>query len=209
MKKSVKILVFATLLSAFGCISAQTAGQDVVYCKNGTVIRGVIIEQENKNLVKIETVEGNLFVYSADEVDKITKEKPKSSVLMRPNDLSQLPKEAICLAGEQDAKIYYEGDGSLVGLTTGVSLLTGPVMGLLPPIAVSTTSLNDSELNYPSHALWQNTDYKTCYTEKAQKIRRKKAWTAYGISSGVHLVALFAVYSMVIGVALGSISSGL
>lgn len=47
---------------------------DVLYLKNGSVIRGVIIEQEPNVQIKIKTNDGSIFVYKMEEVEKITKE---------------------------------------------------------------------------------------------------------------------------------------
>ena len=55
---------------------AQSNYQDVVYLKNGSIIRGTIIEQIPNVSLKIETADGNLFVYKIDEVEKMTKERP-------------------------------------------------------------------------------------------------------------------------------------
>jgi hypothetical protein len=54
---------------------AQVDYQEVVYLKNGNVIRGVIIEQIPNIQLKIETAEGNVFVFQMNEIEKITKEK--------------------------------------------------------------------------------------------------------------------------------------
>ncbi|MDR2231877.1 MAG: hypothetical protein LBE56_01995 [Tannerella sp.] len=47
--------------------------QDAVYLKNGSVIRGVIIEQIPNISIKIETTEGNIFVFRMDEIESISK----------------------------------------------------------------------------------------------------------------------------------------
>lgn len=55
----------------------QAVGQspiEVVYLKNGSVIRGTIIEQIPNKSIKIQTADGSIFVYPMDEVTKITKE---------------------------------------------------------------------------------------------------------------------------------------
>lgn len=49
--------------------------QDVVYLKNGSVIRGVIIEQVPNVQVKIKTSDGSIFVFKMEEIDKMTKEE--------------------------------------------------------------------------------------------------------------------------------------
>ena len=49
--------------------------QDVVYLKNGSKIKGVLIEQIPNKSLKIQTKDGSIFNYNMDEVEKITKEK--------------------------------------------------------------------------------------------------------------------------------------
>lgn len=59
------------------CIAtnAQTDIQDVIYLKNGSIIRGIVIEQVPAISVKIETVDHNVLVFKMDEIQKIVKEK--------------------------------------------------------------------------------------------------------------------------------------
>ena len=47
---------------------------DVVYLKNGSIIKGVIVEQYPNVQIKIQTKDGNTFVFKMDEIEKITKE---------------------------------------------------------------------------------------------------------------------------------------
>lgn len=49
--------------------------EDVVYLKNGSIIRGTIIEQVPNVSLKIQTRDGSVFFYKMEEVEKITKEK--------------------------------------------------------------------------------------------------------------------------------------
>lgn len=63
-------LLFGTMLS-YG----QEGYEEVVYLKNGSVIRGVIIEQIPNVSIKIETADRNIFVYKMEEIEKITKER--------------------------------------------------------------------------------------------------------------------------------------
>lgn len=50
---------------------------DVVYLKNGGIIRGMIIEQIPNVQLKIQTKDESVFVYKMDEIEKITKELSK------------------------------------------------------------------------------------------------------------------------------------
>jgi hypothetical protein len=72
-----KIIIVLIILSTFLSerLFSQTNYEDVVYLKNGSIIKGVIIEQIPNKSLKIETRDGNVFVYKIDEVEKITKEK--------------------------------------------------------------------------------------------------------------------------------------
>jgi len=53
---------------------AQDQKQDVVYLKNGSIIRGYIVEQIPNQTIKIKTSDGSVFVYSMNDVERITKE---------------------------------------------------------------------------------------------------------------------------------------
>lgn len=50
---------------------------DVVYLKNGSIIKGMIIEQIPNVSLKIQTKDESVFVYKMDEVEKMTKELSK------------------------------------------------------------------------------------------------------------------------------------
>ena len=66
------VLLFAVAANSFSQRYADY--QDVVYLKNGSIIRGIIIEQVPLKSIKIETIGGNVFAYYLDEIEKITKE---------------------------------------------------------------------------------------------------------------------------------------
>ncbi len=76
VKTFLKKLLLATFLCAIGNVVNAQNSQEVVYLKNGSIIRGSIIEQKPYESLKIQTADGNVFVFKMDEVDKITKEKP-------------------------------------------------------------------------------------------------------------------------------------
>jgi hypothetical protein len=59
-------------------VLAQDQMQDVVYLKNGSIIRGMIIEQVPGKSLKVQTSDGSVFVYSMDEVERITKESSRA-----------------------------------------------------------------------------------------------------------------------------------
>ena len=68
------------LLMFVGSIATSVAQnvQEVVYLKNGSIVRGIVIEQVPGVSLKIQTSDGSVFAYPMSEVDKITKETAKS-----------------------------------------------------------------------------------------------------------------------------------
>lgn len=70
MKKTFLFLVISFLtISVF----AQK-GRDIVYLKNGSIIRGTVIEHVINESIKIQTSDGSLFVYPDSELLKVVKE---------------------------------------------------------------------------------------------------------------------------------------
>ena len=65
------VVLFGTVQMAF---SQQVPMDEVVYLKNGSIIRGIIVEQVPNESLKIQTADGSLFVFEMDQVQKITKE---------------------------------------------------------------------------------------------------------------------------------------
>jgi hypothetical protein len=73
-----KYVIFGFFL-LFSTISFAQVFRDVVHLKNGSIIRGIIVEQIPGKSIKIETADKNLFVYKIDEIEKMTKEQVKKS----------------------------------------------------------------------------------------------------------------------------------
>ena len=73
MKKFTFLLALAIVCAGIGAVSAQSF-QEIVYLKNGSMIRGTIIEQVPGESLKIQTSDGSVFAYKMSEVEKITKE---------------------------------------------------------------------------------------------------------------------------------------
>jgi hypothetical protein len=78
MKTCVLCTIVMVVLFVTGGI-AQDERVDVVYLMDGSVIRGTIIEQIPNKSLKIETQDGSVFVIEYSRIQKITKEKPRSS----------------------------------------------------------------------------------------------------------------------------------
>jgi hypothetical protein len=88
------------ILSSFS-LSAQDEREDVVYLKNGSIYRGIIIEQVPGVSLKIETAGGNVFSVAIGDVAKFTKEKKAVSDTQMHHDHDR---------GDMHGEGYYRGD---------------------------------------------------------------------------------------------------
>ena len=82
--KKVLLLVAIFFLSVFSAFAQKY--EDVVYLKNGSIIHGIIIEQVINESLKIQTRDGNVFVFDIADVQKITKEIPKTPAVFDDED---------------------------------------------------------------------------------------------------------------------------
>ena len=71
--------------------------EDVVYLKDGTIVRGIIIEQIPGESLKIQTQGGSMFVYTLEEIAKIVKEPVlEPEVKAKPDpDMTDVAKESM------------------------------------------------------------------------------------------------------------------
>lgn len=72
MKKT----IFSLLLAAAPIISSA---KEVVYLKNGSIIKGDIVEIVPNKTLTVETADGSSFVCNYDDIDKITREKTENN----------------------------------------------------------------------------------------------------------------------------------
>ena len=77
------IITILLVMFLFGIVGAQGHLEDVVYLKNGSIIRGTIIEQIPDVSLKIQTMDGNIFIYEMNDIEKFTKEPVLASLSKR------------------------------------------------------------------------------------------------------------------------------
>jgi hypothetical protein len=68
------ILVLLGFL-ALNLAKAQTSWEDIIYLKNGSVIRGTITNQEPNKSITVTTNDGQTFTFDLDKIDKMSKER--------------------------------------------------------------------------------------------------------------------------------------
>ncbi len=74
MRIFAKRLFWIFVFAAFALVGFSQQFQEVVYTKNGSIVRGMIVEFRPNHSLKIQTVDGNVFVYELSEIEKITRE---------------------------------------------------------------------------------------------------------------------------------------
>lgn len=84
MKKLIQRFSLLLLLLISNLLFSQKNMEDVVYLKNESVIRGVIIEQIPNQSIKIQTKDGSVYAFKMDEILKITKETAVKQISYRP-----------------------------------------------------------------------------------------------------------------------------
>ena len=110
------VLVFVLVSHA----SAQQY-QDVVYLKNGSIIRGVIIEQIPGDSLKIQTEGGSVFVHRMSEVLKIAKEPTMIQTARKKGDKNPGAAVALSLLIPGGGQAYNEEyDKAAVHFVVGV-----------------------------------------------------------------------------------------
>lgn len=140
------LLVLTLLISISTYVSAQIY-TEVVYLKNGSVIKGVIVEQIPNVSLKIKTSDGSLIICNMDDVSKITKEERyKRDYRQNPRntlkgykgfvdlgyvvDLSDNNADKIEIStshGYQFNNYFYLGGGAAVDFYTDADLISVPI----------------------------------------------------------------------------------
>ena len=126
MKNYIRLILLAAIfILSVTVLIAQT--KDIVYLKNGSVIKGSILEMIPDKTIKIQTADGNIFVYNMSEVEKIGKDTaapaPETKpAIERPSNQGQPSYES--QRGYQ-GQSSSEGAGPKFSIYGGVSLPLG------------------------------------------------------------------------------------
>jgi hypothetical protein len=182
MKKSA-ITLMLLLISASFCFS-----QDIITKKSGEDIQAKILEvtQTEIRFKKFSDLEGPSFSINKSDILMIRYKNGTKDIFNEEktnnNDMAS--------KGKNDAKLNYKGGNSGAGWTAATSILTSPILGLIPAAICSSAEPKDENLNYKDVELMKNSEYNKSYSEEAHRIKKRKVWTNYGIGSGAWLVLL-------------------
>jgi hypothetical protein len=92
----------------------------VIYLKNGSIIKGSILEIISRDTVKVQTTDGNIFSYAMEEVEKIEKEQQN---ILQPATSSSKPDDQASTENIREKFIFYGGFALPVGdFTKGIQI---------------------------------------------------------------------------------------
>ncbi len=80
-----KKFIFGVLVLFLLPVFMQAQSRETIYLKNGSIIKGTIIEHVIGETIKVQTADGSIFVYKESEVDKIEQAKePEPATIQTP-----------------------------------------------------------------------------------------------------------------------------
>jgi hypothetical protein len=187
MKKA--FLVFSQVLIVTFCFA-----QDIITKVNGEEIKSKILEV-SQNEIKYKVFDyqtGPSYTISKAEIFMIRYENGSKDVFNETKSKSSsvaslIPIDEMRTKGREDATTYYKGKSSGAGWTMATSIVTSPLIALVPAIACSSSEPDDDNLNAPDAKLMRNADYKQAYVDQSHKIKKRKIWKNFGIGSGFWL----------------------
>ncbi len=187
MKKT--LLLTVQILIATFCFS-----QDVIIKTNGDEIKSKILEV-SQNEIKYKVFDyqnGPSYTISKSDIFMVryengTKDIFNDSKSKKGTIVSVMPTEEMRAKAKQDATTYYRGKNSGAGWTMATSIVTSPLLALIPAFACASSEPNEGNLNVPDEKLMKNPDYKQAYVDQSHKIKKRKIWKNFAIGSGVWL----------------------
>ena len=129
LMRSILTFVVSTLMMLVCADALAQSYVELVHLKNGSVVRGTVIEQIPGESIKVQTKDGSVFVYKMDEVSAITKEEKASSFSGLPFSLgagfneNQLMKPRLGVTlGINTSKITHAMGDVKVGINGGLEI---------------------------------------------------------------------------------------
>jgi len=104
-----KKLLFILIISMFSVAAiAHTSVTDVIYLKNGTVVRGTIIGQIPNQSVKLFTSNSTIAEFKMDEIEKITTKKNGGGEFVQTTEGLPITRGNVIMGGSASFSFYNE-----------------------------------------------------------------------------------------------------
>jgi hypothetical protein len=190
-----KKLIYTVLFMI--CSIANTYSQDVITKKNSEDILAKVVEVTNSEIKykRFDNQNGPLFTISKSEVLMVRYENGTKDVFTNEtkpvNQSSNVSaSDEMKTKGRQDAMVQYRGRNSGATWTGVTTILFTPVIGIIPAVGCTNTEPQDKNLDYTNSELMKDNSYNLSYREQAHKMKKKKVWTNYGLSSAAWLILI-------------------
>ncbi|WP_396148447.1 hypothetical protein [Flavobacterium sp.] len=185
-------IIFNTVITI--CTLTNSFSQDMITKKTSEDIKAKVIEVTINEIKyrKFDNLNGPLFTLLKSDVLMIRYENGSKDIFneVQNSVTANASSNDMSIKGKEDAITNYKGKSSGAGWTAAATILTSPVLGLIPAIACSSTEPSDENLNYKDSELMKNNDYNRAYTKQAHKTKKKKIWTGFGVGSGAWLLLI-------------------
>jgi len=171
-------------------LSSLCFAQDIITKRsNKEEIKVDIIEVSSTDIKykKVDNPSGPIFVLDNAEIFMIVFKDGTKKYF--DNDIQETT-ESMASKGLRDAQQYYKGQRSGIYGTEIATILTSPIIGLIPAAICVSNEPSDENLKYPEAKLMENREYRDAYIAQAYKTKKKKVWLGYGIGSGFWLLII-------------------
>ena len=184
-----KQILFTLLITIFSLTSYYS--QDIITTKASEDIKAKVLEVTTSEVKykKFDNQDGPTFSLLKSEILMIRYENGSKDVFTESQNQNAASSDKR-MKGKQDAITNYKGKKSGAGWTAATTIVISPLFGLIPAAACAGSDPSDQNLNYKDPKLMQDNAYNQGYTEQAHKIKKRKIWTNYGISSGAWLLLI-------------------
>ncbi len=189
-----KILLIITSFMTL-CLNAQ----DYITKKTGDDIKAKVLEITTSEIKykKFDNLDGPTYSISKSEILMIRYENGTKDIfnesenknLTIDNTTKQATQDYATLA-MNDARSNYRGQNSGAGWVVFTTMITSPILGIIPAVACASKEPNDQNLNYKNQDLMKIQQYNNAYKTEAHRIKRKSIWTGYGAGSAGWLVLI-------------------
>lgn len=185
-----KKLLFTFIISLF-YLSGYS--QDIITKKNSEDISAKVIEVTSTEIKykRFDNQSGPLFTINKSDVLMIRYENGTKDIfsdVKQPSTTSS--NDEMKNKGRQDAMVQYRGKNSGATWTGVTTILFSPVLGIIPAVGCTSTEPQDKNLDYTNSELMKDNSYNLSYREQAHKMKKKKVWTNYGLSSAAWLLLI-------------------
>ena len=193
-----------TIVAILWLLPAIAIAQDVITTTEGTDIQGKVFKITKKSIKYIDsnttdTSKGVLHTIPKKDVFSIKYESGVQEVFNQDKYVDDKDpeghwdKRSMSRQGREDAKKNYRRYKPAKRATVWTTIITDPILGLIPAIACSTTPPKDHNLDYPDESLMQNEEYAKAYKKEARRMKIKKVWGGYALGSGIYAAIIVTV----------------